>query len=198
VNGAGGISDGATVQLTPITVSGDKDCTGVAAGLGGQLFSYFNTGNAIGIDQINGPRLRKGSASGFASDNSVLVGTNTGLGKYGSLALDSGNNLLFVARHNVDAAASGIPVMAFSVGKFNGGGFNQAPDFTLGTAADQGSIRVLSHPGNKEWLAALTSSGESPVGAIHIWKLPRDTGSVAKIKNITAALFKGIAFDGNN
>ena len=126
------------------------------------------------------------------------MGTNTTLGKYGTLALDSGNNLLFVARHNVDASTSGIPVLAFSIGKFNGGGFNQAPDFTLGTAADQGSIRVLAHPGNKEWLAALNSSGEMPANVIHIWKLPRDSGSVAKIKNITSALFKGIAFDGNN
>ncbi len=198
VSGAGGILDGTTVQLTPINVSGDKACTGVAAGLGGQVFAYFNSGNAIGIDQISGPRLRKGTSAGFSPGTSVLVGTNTTLGKYGILALDSGNNLLFVARHNVDASASGIPVLAFSIGKFNGGGFNQAPDFTLGTAADQGSIRVLAHPGNKEWLAALTSSGELPANQIHIWKLPRDPATVVKIKNITSALIKGIAFDGNN
>ncbi len=203
VSGAGVILDGATVPLTSITASGDKECTGVAAGLGGQVFSYFNTGSAIGIDQINGPRLRKGTSTGFSANVSVLVGTNTGVGKYGSLALDSGNNLLFVARHNVDASTvekpvTGKPVLAFSVGKFNGGGYDQAPDFTLGTAADQGNLRVLAHPGNREWLAALNSSGEEPANVIHIWKLPRDSGSVPKIKNITAALFKGIAFDGNN
>ena len=198
VSGAGTILDGAKVQPTSITVSGDKECTGIAAGLGGQVFAFFNTGNAIGtIDQINGPRLRKGTSSGFSTNTSVLVGANTTLGKYGSLALDTGNNLLFVARHNVDSAASGIPVMAFSIGKFNGGGYNQAPDFTLGTAADQGNIRVLTHPGNKEWLAALNSSGETHANVIHMWKLPRDK-SVAKIKNITSALIKGIAFDGNN
>ncbi len=198
VNGAAGILDGTTVQLSPLTVSGDKACTGVAAGLGGQVFAYFDTGNAIGINQINGPRLRKGISGGFAPDASVLVGSTTTLGKYGALALDTGNNFLFVARHNVDASVVGIPVLAFSLSKFGGGGYDQAPDFKLGTDADQGSIRVLSHAGNKEWLAALTSSGESPAGAIHIWKQPRDSASVVKIKNITSALFKGIAFDGNN
>jgi hypothetical protein len=198
VGGAGSIADGTTVQLTSLTVSGDKECTGVAAGLIGQVYAYFNSGNAIGIDQISGPRLRKGASTGFPSDTSVLVGTNTTLGKYGSLALDSGNNILFVARHNVDASASGVPVLAFSIGKFNGGGFNQAPDFTLGTAAAQGNIRVLSHPGNKEWLAALTSTTETAAGAIHIWKLPRDTATVVKVKTISSGLFKGIAFDGNN
>jgi hypothetical protein len=198
VNGAGAILDGATVQPTTITVSGDKECSGVAAGLGGQVFAFFNSGNAIGIDQISGPRLRKGTSSGFSTNTSVLVGTSTMLGKYGTLALDAGNNLLFVARHNVDSTTGGIPVLAFSIGKFNGGGFNQAPDFTLGTAADQGSIRVLAHPGNKEWLAALNSSGEVAAGQIHIWKLPRDAASAVKIKIITSALIKGIAFDGNN
>lgn len=198
VTGAGAIPDGSTVQPTSIVVSGDRDCTGVAAGGGGQVFAYFNSGNAIGIDQINGPRLRKGTSGGFSGGTSVLVGTNTALGKYGALALDTGNNLLFVARHNLDSAASGTPVLAFSIGKFNGGGYNQAPDFTLGTAADQGSIRVLAHPGNKEWLAALNASGETPANVVHIWKLPRDSASAAKIKNITSALIKGIAFDGNN
>ncbi len=197
VGGAAVMLDGATVPLTPLKVSGDKDCTGVAAGLGGQVFAYSNTGNAIGIDQINGPRLRKGTSTGFSSDNSVLVGANTALGKYGTLALDSGNNLIFVARHNIDSSSSGIPVLAFSIGKFNGGGFNQLPDFTLGTNTDQGSLRVLAHPGNKEWLAALNSSGESPSNVIHIWKLPRDPKPVVKIKNITSAQIKGIAFDGN-
>lgn len=198
VSGAGTIPEGATVQPSSIVVSGDRECTGIAAGGGGQVFAYFNSGNAIGIDQINGPRLRKGTAGGFTKDTSVLVGTNTTLGKYGALALDTGNNLLFVARHNVDSAASGIPVLAFSIGKFNGGGYNQGPDFSLGTAADQGSIRVLAHPGNKEWLAALNATGEAPANVIHIWKLPRDSASAVKIKNITSALFKGIAFDGNN
>ena len=200
VSGAGRIPDGATVQPTPITVSGDKDGTGIAAGPSGQVFAYFDSGNAIGIgtDQRNGPRLRKGTPTGFSKDISVLAGTNTTLGKYGTLAFDSGNNLLFVARHNVDSSVSGVPVLAFSTGQFNGGGYEQAPSFTLGTAADQGSIRVLAHPGNKEWLAALNSSGEQPSNVIHIWKLPRDSGSVAKIKNITSAQIKGIAFDGNN
>lgn len=197
VAGAGLILDKATVQLNSLTVSGDKECTGVAAGSGGQVFAYFNSGNAIGFDQVIGPRLRKGTSAGFASGASVLIGTNTMLGKYGSLALDSGNNLVFLARHNVDSSSSANPVQAYSLGHLSGTDYNQAPDFTLGTAADQGSLRVLAHPGNKEWLAALNSSGESPGNVIHIWKLPRDSKSVAKIKNITSALIKGIAFDGN-
>ncbi|MBL0313413.1 MAG: hypothetical protein IPP78_12030 [Holophagaceae bacterium] len=197
-NAASQAQDSIVTTNSTITVAGDTACTGVAAGLGGQVFAYFNSGDAIGIDAISGPRLRKGGSSGFSKETSVLVGAKTSLGKYGTLALDSGNNLVFTARHNVDASASAIPVQAFEIGQFNGGGYNQGPTFTLGTVADQGSIRVLAHPGNKEWLAALNSSGEQPANVIHIWKLPRDTGSVAKIKNITAALFKGITFDGNN
>ena len=191
------ILDKTIIQLTSIKVPGDKDCTGVAAGLGGQVFAYFNSGNAIGFDQVIGPRLRKGSSAGFSSDASVLIGTNTMLGKYGSLALDKANALVFLARHNVDSAASTNPVQAYSIGHLSGTDYNQAPDFTLGTNTDQGSLRVLAHPGNKEWLAALNSSGESPSNVIHIWKLPRDPKPVVKIKNITSAQIKGIAFDGN-
>lgn len=197
-NAATQLQDSVVAASNTITVAGDTACSGVAAGFGGQVFAYFDSGNAIGIDQISGPRLRKGASSGFSTNTSVLVGTKTTLKKYGTLALDSGNNLVFVARHNVDAFSSGIPVLAFEVGQFNGGGYDQAPKFTLGTAADQGSLRVLAHPGNKEWLAALNSSSEQPSNVIQIWKLPRDPGTVVKIKNITAALFKGIAFDGNN
>lgn len=198
VNNAGGQSDKTTVSKTTITVSNDKGCTGVAAGLGGQVFAYFDSGDAISIDQIFGPRLRKGTSTGFSASTSVLIGTNTALAKYGTLALDSGNNILFVARHNVDSAASGAPLLAFSIGKFNGGGYNQAPDFTLGNAGDQSNVRVLSHPGNKEWLAALTSSGETPTNQIQLWKLPRDPATVVKTKSIGATTLKGIAFDGNN
>lgn len=197
-NAANQAQDSTVPANSTITVAGDTACTGVAAGLSGAVFAYFHSGDGIGIDQITGPRLRKGVSSGFPKDASVLVGTQTKLGKYGAMALDSGNNLLFVARHNLDASASVAPVQAFEIGQFNGGGFDQAPKFTLGSLADQGSLRVLAHPGNKEWLAAINSSGEQAGNVIHIWKLPRDTGSVAKIKNITAASFKGIAFDGNN
>ena len=200
VSNANSLQDGGTVPATNLLkVSGDKACTGVAAGLGGQVFGYFNSGNAIGIDQISGPRLRKGTSSGFSSDASVLVGSNTSLGLYGTLALDSGNNLVFLARHNIDSSSTSAPVKAFSIGKFNGGGFNQAPDFTLGTNSAQGNLRVLAHPGNKEWLAALTSSSEAATNVIHIWKLPRDPTMVAKTRTIsTASSIRGIAFDGNN
>lgn len=195
-NAANLAQDSTVAASNTVKVTGDKTCTGVAAGRS-LLYAYFDSGSGIGPDQIDGPRLRKGDSTGFPFDTSVAVGPNTTLGKYGTLALDLGNNFLFVARHNMDSLTSGNPVLAFSIGNFNGGIYNQAPDFTLGTAADQGSIRVLAHPGNKEWLAALNSSGENPANVIHIWKLPRDK-SAAKIKNITSALFKGIAFDGNN
>ncbi len=200
VSGASGIAGGTTVQPNLLKVSGDKNCSGVAAGLNGQVFAYFDSGNLIGADQISGPRLRKGSSSAFPFDAAVLVGSNTTLGKYGTLALDTGNNLLFVARHNTDASTTGAPVLAFSIGKLNGGGYNQAPDFTLklGTAVDQSDLRVLAHPGTKEWLAALTSTGETANNKIHIWKLPRDLTSVVSTKVISNSLFKGIAFDGNN
>jgi hypothetical protein len=197
-NAANQAPDSTVAASSTIKVIGDKACTGLAAGgQGGQLYSYSEAGNAIGIDQITGPRLRKGTSAGFVPSSSVAVGTNTTLGKYGTLALDTGNNIIFVARHNVDASASGNPVLAFPIGNLNGSIYNQAPDFTLGTVADQGSLRVLAHPGNKEWLAALNSTGEVPADTIHLWKLPRDK-SAAKIKHITSALFKGIAFDGNN
>ena len=106
VAGAGVILDKTTVQLTSLTVPGDKDCTGVAAGMSGQVFAYFNSGNAIGFDQVIGPRLRKGTSAGFFPNASVLIGTNTMLGKYGSLALDNANTLVFLARHNQDSSAN--------------------------------------------------------------------------------------------
>lgn len=201
-NAANLAQDSTVAPSSTVKVTGDQACTGVAAGQS-QLYAYFDSGNLIGPDKIDGPRLRKGDSTGFPFDTSVAVGANTTLGKYGTLALDSGNNFLFVARHNVDASTpgnpvTGNPVLAFSIGNFNGGIYNQAPDFTLGTNADQSNLRVLAHPGNKEWLAAVTSTGEAPDAYIHIWKLPRDSATVVKIKHITSALFKGIAFDGYN
>ncbi len=191
-------ADSTVAASNTVKVTGDKACTGVAAGLSGQLYGYFESGNDIGPDKLSGPRLRKGGTSGFSSDASVLVGASTLLGKYGSLALDTGNNLLFVARHDSDAGSSANPVLAFSVGKFNGGGFNQGADFTLGTFSAQQDLRVLAHPGNKEWLAALSSNSETASGKIHIWKLPRDVTGVPKVKTFSNSTFKGIAFDGNN
>lgn len=199
IGNASSLQDGSTVQVANVIspVSGDLACTGVAAGLG-QVFAYFDSGSGVGPDAITGPRLRKGSSSGFSSFSSALVGSSTGLGKYGSLALDSGNNVLFVARHNTDSSGAGNPVMAFGTGLFSGA-FNQAPDFTLGTP-DQANLRVLAHPGNKEWLAAVTSSGATASNQIYLWKLPRSTPApVAVIRTVaTATSIKGIAFDGNN
>jgi len=196
VNGASSQVQSASVTLQALQMSGDTGGTGVAAA-SGSVYAYLQDGNTVGtVVTYSGPRLRKGTASAF-TDASTLIGSLTLLGKYGSLALDTGNGNLFVARHNVDAGASTAPIQVFTTGVF-GQAYNQAPTTTLGSPTDQNNLRVIAHAGTKDWLVGLKGNGTTAYGTIWIWKSPLG-GTAAKAISASpaTALFKGLAVDGN-
>lgn len=199
VAGAQFYNDGAVVSTaSKLSVQGDKGGTGLAAG-GGALFAFFKDGSQVqfSTEIYNGARLRSGGANGFTATN-VLIGGNAKLGIYGSLALDTSNNRLYFARHNQDAVSSEAPINVFTFGQF-GSNPNQAPDKgTLGTAA-LNNLRVLAHPGNKDWLVALdATTSEAPTNFLRIFKNPSQTGSTVKTYTLgTGVKLKGIALDGS-
>jgi hypothetical protein len=154
-------------------------------------------GNTVGsLVTYSGPRLRKGTATTF-TDANTLIGSSTLIGKYGALALDTGNGYLFCARHNTDTGALTAPIQVFTTGMF-GQSYNQAPAYTLGSAASQGDLRVIAHAGSKDWLVGLRGNGTSSYGTVWIWKSPLG-GTAAKTitASPTSALFRGLAVDGN-
>ena len=186
----------ASITLQSLKMSGDSGGTGVAAA-SGSVYAFMADGSTVGtVVTYSGPRLRKGTSSGF-TDANTIIGSSTLIGKYGSLALDTGNGNLFVARHNADAVASTAPIQVFATGLF-GQAYNQAPTATLGSATDQPDLRVIAHAGTKDWLVGLKGTGSTAYGLIYVWKSP--TGGTAA-KTITASpitsLFKGLAVDGN-
>lgn len=191
--------DGFTVSPgAKISVQGDKGGTGLAAA-GGSVYAFFKDGNQVqfSTETFSGARLRSGSSSGFGA-SSVLIGSNTKLGVYGSLALDTGNNRIYAARHNQDAASAEPPINIFTFGQF-GSNPNRAPDKgTLGTAA-LNNLRVLAHPGNKDWLAALDATGgDTPANILRLFKNPSQTGSTVKTFTLGATVrLKGVALDGS-
>lgn len=194
------ISSGTTVPRQLVTLTpGDKTGSGMAAG-GGYLYGYFNEGNRLDIaNSWVGPRLRRGDATSFPLYGSVLGGDESLLGLYGSMALDTGNKVLYFARHNDDSNVSGTPapLLAFSVGQFTTGAPNQAPDRVFGSGTALHNIRVLAHAGNRDWLGALTSVSDNPVNVFWLWKAP--SGGSAPVKlTLPGAGIKGLAFDGNN
>ena len=195
VTGASSQLQDATVALQPLQMSGDSGGTGVAAA-SGVVYGFMKDGGTVGIDALTGPRLRKGT-SAFFDPTQVILGSLTTLGVYGSLALDTGSGYLFVARHNTDAASSAPPILAFRTGQF-GMSYNQAPSATLGSAADQPDLRVLSHPGIKDWLVGLRGNGTTGYDTIFLWKSPL-SGAAAKAITVTpsGAVVKGVAVDGN-
>jgi hypothetical protein len=177
----------------------DKNCTGVAAS-SSAVFGYFDTGGAInpsGTDYA-GARLRKGTTRGvFPAYSSVIVGQNgntvTLLGKYGCLAYDTGNDLLYVARHSNDSGLSGNPLLVFTQGKFSPG-LEAGPESLLGPA----DLRVIAHAGRRDWLVGARSGASN---SLWIWKGPSsgdtsvsfalpDTGS-------GAVRIYGLALDGS-
>jgi hypothetical protein len=196
VANASGQYQGASIALQALQATGDTGGTGVAAA-SGSVYAFMANGNDIGtLISYSGPRLRKGTSSAF-TDANTLIGSTTLIGKYGSLALDTGNGYLYVARHNTDAVASTAPIQVFTTGMF-GQAYNQAPTTTLGSATDQTDLRVIAHAGTKDWLVGLRGNGTTSYGTIWVWKSPLG-GTAAK--TITASpstsLFKGVAVDGN-
>ncbi|WP_257304744.1 hypothetical protein [Geothrix campi] len=186
----------ATIALQALAASGDTGGTGVAAS-SGSVYAFMLSGDTVGtVTTYTGPRLRKGTSSGF-TDANTIIGPATLLGQYGSLALDTGNGYLFVARHNTDAGASTAPILVFTTGMF-GQAYDQAPTATLGTDADQPNLRVIAHAGTKDWLVGLRGSGATAFATIDLWKSPMG-GTAAKTITASPAgsLFKGVAVDGN-
>ena len=202
VTGAGLRASDSSVELQALQTSGDRGGTGVAAGqVGAQAyaFGYFDGGNSVveGTITHTGARLRRGNASAFAR---VIIGLQTALEKFGSLALDQNNGVLFVARHNQASVKTTPPILAFRVGSFDDS-VNQPPFFTLGTHAEHPDLRVIAHSGDKEWLVALRSNdtGTTAYNTLWIWKSPRSGASV-KSKTVSpfGTLLRGIALVGNN
>ncbi|HEX9010523.1 MAG TPA: hypothetical protein VF804_09155 [Holophagaceae bacterium] len=184
-----------TITLQALQASGDSGGTGVAAG-SGNVYAYFQDGNPVGPDVLTGPRLRSGTQGGFSA-SSVILGSLTALGKYGSLALDTGNGYLYVARHNTDSGSTAAPVEVFRTGQF-GMAYNQAPAFTLGSATAQPDLRVIAHPGTKDWLVGLRGQGTTGYPTLILWKSPLG-GTDAKVQTASPSttVFRGLAMDGN-
>ena len=183
------------VQTLAVTGGGDSGGTGLTAGAGGGLYAYFQDGDTVTTtsgDTYTGPRLRYGTASGFAAHANVVIGTNAGLGEYGALAYDASNNKLYVARHDTDAGMTGAPIEAFAAGQFSTGA-GASPEATLGSTADQPNLRILAHGRTKDWLAAAGSTGTTPGYRIWLWKAPAsgtediqtvDLGSTVQIRGL--------------
>ena len=195
VSSASSQAQDANIALSALQVSGDSGGTGVAAGAGA-VYAFMLDGSPVGMDALTGPRLRKGTSGGFDTAQ-VIVGNATTLGKYGSLALDRANGYLFAARHATDSGSSAPPVLAFRTGQF-GLSYNQAPATTLGSATDQPDLRVLSHPGTKDWLVGLRGQGTVAFGTLHLWKSPL-SGAAAKTFTVSpsGSVIRGVAIDGN-
>lgn len=192
------ISDGSTVSLSDMAVSGDTGCTGVAAGRSGGVYAYCDGGTNV-KDPLNvsysGPRLRTGT--GGLSSN-VLIGGKTQLGKYGCLAMDYGNSKLFVGVHNTDATGTTSPILVFSTGTFNMG-WNQAPDMVL-TASGLTNLRLITHPGNKDWLVGAEATSGSGAGrnVLWIWQSPLNASSTPTTVTLDSTVkILGLAMDGS-
>jgi hypothetical protein len=191
--------DGFTVPKSEIAqVTGDKGCWGLTAG-SGALYGYFNDGNSVGLDALTGPRLREGTGSGFTTSSDVIVGSNTLLAKYGSMAMDTSARTVFLARHLEDSGKTGNPVLVFKLSSFSGI-YSGAPDRQLADSS-QNNLRVLAHGGNKDWLGGLSSFGAAGASNFWLWKSPSlDTSTAIKRTLPVTGLveIRGLAFDGNN
>lgn len=178
--------------------SGDKGGTGLAV-RNGSLFAFFRDGATIYDPQKNpfeGARLRLSLGGGvFPQSSSVLVGTNTGLGVYGSLAVDD-QQRIYLARHLTDSNKTGEPLLVFNRSQFDLS-YNQAPGGSFG-ADTLRNLRVITHAGNKDWLAAADMVGTSPASNLHIWKNVSQRGNPKTMSAGSGTAIKGIALDGSN
>jgi hypothetical protein len=196
VTGASTQAQNAVVALQSLQIGGDTGGTGVSAA-NGVVYAFMANGGPVGIDSVTGPRIRKGAASAFdPNSNQVIVGDQSLLGIYGSLAYDTGDTVVFAARHNTDSGGTTQPIDVFTTGQFNGGPY-QAPNMQLGSAANQPTLRVISHPGTKDWLVGLPGQGTTGSNTIYLWKSPLG-GTVAVVVTAPAgSVLMGLAVDGN-
>ncbi len=182
-----------SIALHALQTSGDSGGTGVAGG-SGVVYASFQDGNPVGPDSLIGPRLRSGTASAFNPSN-VILGSATGLGEYGSLALDTADNYLFVARHNTDSGSTAPPIQVFRTGQF-GQSYNQAPTATVGSATGQPDLRVIAHPGTKDWLVGLRGQGTVGYPVLILWKAPLGGTDAKTVTVSSSATLLGVALDG--
>jgi VCBS repeat-containing protein len=195
------VTNGSTVSLNDVAVStdtaGSVNGVGVAAGTSGALFGYFQNGSDI-QDASNtiyfGPRLRYGSGS-FSSSSSVLIGDQTHLERYGALAFDYNNSRLFVAVHTADAGVSTAPILVYRTGAFTSG-YNQSPDMTL-SASGLTNLRILAHPGKKNWLVGAESTNGAGTNKVWIWNTPLNAPDPEVFTLDSGVEILGLAMDGS-
>ncbi|MBP1629098.1 MAG: hypothetical protein H6Q00_3573 [Holophagaceae bacterium] len=187
-------ADGDTVAATSVNllkVSGDKHCLGVAA-FNSKLFGFFYSGSSVedsNTDTYTGPRLRLGTASGFASDSSVIVGTsNTLLSEckdHGLLAADSTNGLVYVCR-------TAGPI-AFKNAKFSTS-YDVAPSLEL--PAPSAALVTIAHPGTKDWLVGTGTPATSST-TLWMWKSPSTDTTTSPVAFAYGTAIRAIAMDGS-
>lgn len=193
----GTLPSGATVPLSALQTNGDTGGMGVIA-TQGTVWAYFTGGNAVtspARETFTGSRLRKGTSSGFTS---VVLGPDTTLGENGTmgcLAVDASLSLLYVARRNPDLATGG-PVAVFELGAFTSG-YNQAPKRQIGSLTDQAALRIVTHPGGKDWLAGANGLGGVAGPRLWLWKNPSQTDAPLAVDLSAGVLIKGLAMDGS-
>jgi hypothetical protein len=193
VAGASSRAQSSTVSLQSLAFTNDTGGYGVAAHTG-VVYGTFTNGDGVSSSPVlTGPRIRKGSSSSF-DPSLVILGDQTELGTFGTLALDHSNGIVYVGVSGADATGAVDPVLAFKTGQF-GGSFNQAPDHVAGDLAVVGDLRVLSSPGNKDWLAGLSASQGT---TLWLWKNPSSKSSTV-FKALTApsgSVLRGVTMDG--
>ncbi len=205
--GYGGLGQPSTAPLRALQTSGtdaggpDTGGTGVAVGQG-KVYAYFSGGASVpspsGGSPYTGARLRSGSFSAFGS--AVIVGASTTLedtSTGGCLALDTGNNAVYVLRANTHAASGG-PVCVFTAGAFTSS-YDQTPSRFLGSLTGQPDLRILAHGGNKDWLGGAAYSPTTKLfsNQIWLWKNPSQGGEPHTL-TLGSATISGLAFDGSN
>ncbi len=191
-------ANGEKITLAPE----DKDsaantqCTGVAA-FNGALYAYFGGGKEIEDNsnppqKLTGPRLRKGSPSGWDMTNygkDVFIYSNDTLGDTGSLALDRDNNVLYLCRWK-NGSLQDPPILAYETKDFSTG-FSFDGYRKLGKASECPGMRFITHAGRQDWLA-----GAGGNGTIFMWKNAKD-GEAFTTLTVSGAQIMGLAFDGN-
>ena len=164
----------------------DSGVAGVAAGQRTAVYGFFSGGSAVtpggtsGGSNQTGPRIRSGPGY-FA--NFVVVGANTSLldpsstTTYGSLGYDSLDGELYVSRQS---SSTTLPaVLVFSNAQISGLIVNPAPSRALGEkASDLPLLRIIAHPGTKDWLAGANTDSTLLKGTntLLLWKNPSQGG----------------------